>query len=114
MEKPITLDDKAADFRTRRAHAELFRVEIEQLKKSGEKRESNPQLESMLVFIDHLDKDVRAQISKLMSYAGTGPASESAVEVGRAIDMAYLLADAGWGPDHPETKRLKATASLRG
>jgi hypothetical protein len=114
VEKPITLEDKVTDFKTRREHAEAFRIEIEQMKKQGEKRESNTQLNSMLVFIDHLDKDVRSQISKLMSYAGTGPASESATEVGQAIEMAYQLANAGFGPDHMETKRLQAMASLRG
>jgi hypothetical protein len=114
MEKQVTLDEKVAEFQTRRTHADVFRSEIEQLRKQGERRDTNPQLNSMIVFVDALEKDVQAQVAKLLSFAGSGTGAESAVEVGRAIDMAYRLADAGWGADHIETKRLRAMANLRG
>jgi len=114
VEKPVTIDEKVTEFQTRRTAADLFRVEIEELKKQGEKRENNPQLKSMLVFVEDLEKDIRAQISRLMSFAGSGSGAESAEEVEHAIDMAYRVADAGWGSEHNETKRLRAMAALRG
>ena len=114
MDKQVTIDEKVADFQTRRTHANVFRDEIEQLKKAGERRDTNPQLNSMMVFVELLEKDVRSQVSRLMSFAGSGTGTESAEEVGNAIDMAYRLADAGWGADHIETKRLRAMANLRG
>jgi hypothetical protein len=114
VEKPVTIDEKVAEFQMRRTHADVFRAEIEQMKKAGEKRETNPQLKSMLIFVEALEKDIRAQISRIMSFAGSGTGSESASEVEIAIDMAYRVADAGWGADHLETKRLQAMANLRG
>ncbi|HEY3293914.1 MAG TPA: hypothetical protein VGL38_00595 [bacterium] len=114
MEKPVTIDEKLAEFQKRRTHADLFREEIISLKKAGERRESNPQLNSMIVFVEDLEKDIRGQISKIMSFAGSGTGSESAEEVGMAIEMAYRLANAGWGAEHNETKRLGAMAALRG
>jgi hypothetical protein len=114
VEKPVTIDEKVTEFRTRRTHADLFRTEIETLKKAGEKRESNPQLKSMLDFVEELERDIRGQISRIMSFAGSATGAESAADVGAAIDMAYRLADAGWGAEHTETTRLRLMANLRG
>jgi hypothetical protein len=67
----------------------------------------------MMTFVSEFENDVRGQVDRLVAFAGTGTAQVTSEEVGRALEFAFQLAEAGWGPDHPETRRLQILSSIR-
>jgi hypothetical protein len=114
-QRTVSIDEKVADFRARRARSDQFRAEVERLMKQGETRASNPWLNSVLSFQELLDKDIKTQTDRLLAVVDQDQDSAALLrgESGQALDWAYRLAEAGWGPDHPETIRLQALANQR-